>query len=381
MGNFTASSSVITARLFSSFHMNNTNLSDLAIREATEHRQKLLETFKDVESLLIGAFNIGLDDLLSEIPAKYCYLVAAEVIAKNQETSSPDAKTRIFNTSQLQNRIASEQAMLRLLKSHHAKYWISGLSPDETPQGVLFSGDLMPSALTSNNPAGNSHELLLNLNKTESAELRDFGRWVMKYRPAKEILPTHNQQLTGSKERLPKFHHLLLTDPNCTLKKEVLQLLDQAEESIIATSWLLEQNCQIVQRLASAAQTKSVTIIAHDHKQNQSAFEFLAAAGAKILLCPGMHAKMLLIDKNSSSSAIITSANLLQEGYETGLELGLRLNRGDVRLPLLEKFVEARRPHCKPFEAIQKPHEQKHSVDNLKNLGQILKTAKPLKIF
>lgn len=356
-------------------------LSALAAQDAAEHRRRLLELFARTRSLMIGAFTVGLDDLLEELSVEFCYVVAAEIGDQKRQPASPDPTARVFSPAKLQERIARERAMVRMIPRHHAKYWIGGLGAEETPLGALFSGDLMPSALSPDDPSGNSHEFLLELTPVESFELADFARWVMHSRPAKDILPTYNQPLAGGAASMPKLKHLLLTQPNQSLRKDALLLIDQAEHSIVATSWLLEEDCRVVQRLISAASNMSVTVITHDHPMNIPALGRLAEAGAKVLLCPGMHAKMLLIDEAEQPSAIVTSANLLKEGYDSGLEIGLRLPRGDQRIAKLRAFLAARRDLCrlmnKPPTAPAKPQK----VGALKDLGQVVKVAPKVRIF
>jgi hypothetical protein len=353
----------------------------IASRESTAHRQRLVDLFRDSRSLMVGAFTIGMDDILAELQADFCYLACADVQGPDLRPASPDAVARVFNPAQLKERLAREQAMVRLIPAHHAKYWIAGLGVNEPLRGALFSGDLMPSALSPDEPSGNSHEILVELSTSESAELLAFARWVMYWRPAKDILPTHNQAASGSQIALPKFKQLLLTDPSRSLMKATLSLIDQAEDSIVATTWLIEEGCPIVQRLASAAKTKQVTILAHDDKTNRPALESLVSAGIKVLLCPGMHAKMLLVDAEKAPSAVVTSANLLNQGYESGLELGLHLPRGDIRLGLLQDFVARRLPFCTPLGQVAAALSKPKSVSGLKDLGQVIKVPKPVRIF
>jgi hypothetical protein len=287
---------------------NSSPLNNLASNDVVKHRQKILETFQRCNSLLIGSFNIGLDDMLHNLDVEHCYIVASDVITSGKSLTSPDSQSRIFDHKSLQDRIASENAMLRLIKEHHAKYWVSGLGLNDVPKGIFFSGDLMPSALSRDEISSNSHEILIELTDSESRELRSFGQWVMKFRPAKDILPNTNQILIGNNPKLPQFKELLLTCPNHGLLKDVLKIIDQAEKSIIATTWLIENNCEVTKRLVSAARTRQVTIIAHNDKLNIPELEYLASNGVRILICPNMHAKILLIDLEKSPSAIITSA-------------------------------------------------------------------------
>jgi hypothetical protein len=359
----------------------NTPLSALAAQEAASHRRRLLELFAPTQSLMIGAFTVGLDDILAELSAKYCYMVAAEVSAQARQAASPDASARAFGPAKLQERLAREHAMVRVIPQHHAKYWVGGLGADEQPIGVLFSGDLMPSALSPDEPAGNSHELLLELAPDESVELAAFARWAMHSRPAKDILPTQNQVASGGPAATPKLKRLLLTQPNQSLQKDVLLLIDQAEHSIVATTWLLEEDCRVVQRLISAASTLSVTVIAHDHQTNLPALGRLAEAGARVLLCPGMHAKLLMIDGAQQPSAIVTSANLLKEGYENGIEIGLRLPRGDQRIGILQAFLAARLELCRQLARPEPTPARARSIGALKDLSQVVKVAPKVRIF
>jgi PLD-like domain len=362
--------------------MSNPSLKKLASNNVRLNREKLLEVFQSCSSLLIGSFNVGLDDILSELKVKYCYIVASDVISSDRSAASPDAPQRIFDNLSLQDRIATEHAMLRLIKAHHAKYWVSGLKDDEVPRGIFFSGDLMPSALSPED-LSNSHEILIDLTESESRELVNFGRWVMKFRPAKDVLSSHNQALNSPNVGLPKFKHLLLTNPNHSLRKDVLKIIDQAEKSIVVTTWLLDDNCEVVKRLIAAARTKEVTIIADENKLNSPALEKLASTGAKVLICPKMHAKILLIDLETNPSAIITSANLLNEGYESGLEIGLRINRDDQRIQYLKDFLSERIPLCEPLVISKNTTtvNTKTQTDSLKNIKSVIKLAKPIKIF
>lgn len=362
--------------------MNNSSLQNLSSSTALLHREKLVEVFQSSSSLLIGSFNVGLDDILSELKVEYCYIVASEVVSSDRSAASPDAPQRIFDNRSLQDRIAAEHAMLRLIKGHHAKYWVSGLKDNEVPRGIFFSGDLMPSALSPED-LSNSHEILLDLTESESRELVNFGRWIMKFRPAKDVLVSHNQALNAPNVGLPKFKHLLLTQPNHSLRKDVLKIIDQAEKSIFVTTWLLEDNCEVVKRLIAAARTKAVTLIANENKINLPALDKLASAGAKVLICPKMHAKILLIDLENNPSAIVTSANLLNEGYESGLEIGLRLNCDDARMKYLTEFIIGRIPLCEPLVISKNTATEntKTQTDSLKNIKSVIKIAKPIKIF
>ena len=90
---------------------------------------------------------------------------------------------------------------------------------------------------------------------------------------------------------------------------------------------------------------------------------------------------MLLIDEAQDPSAIVTSANLLKEGYETGLEIGLRLPRGDQRIGTLQAFLAARLEFCQQPTLLASAPAKPRSVGALKDLGQVLKVAPTVRIF
>jgi hypothetical protein len=94
-----------------------------------------------------------------------------------------------------------------------------------------------------------------------------------------------------------------------------------------------------------------------------------------------MHAKMLLIDEAQAPSAIVTSANLLKEGYETGIEIGLRLPRGDQRIEILRAFLAKRLELCRQLARSEPQLAKARSVGALKDLSQVVKVAPKVRIF
>jgi hypothetical protein len=73
----------------------------------------------------------------------------------------------------------------------------------------------------------------------------------------------------------------------------------------------------------------------------------------------------------------------LNEGYESGLEIGLRINRDDQRIQYLKDFLSERIPLCEPLVISKNTATEnaKTQTDSLKNIKSVIKIAKPIKIF
>jgi phosphatidylserine/phosphatidylglycerophosphate/cardiolipin synthase-like enzyme len=247
--------------------------------------------------------------------------------------------------------------MVRLVQGHHAKYWLAGLAQGEVPRGILFSGDLSKRALQPlPEESTNSHELMLELLPDEAVELKEFARWVMQARPAFDVLPETTSPAAKSPIAAPPtLRRLLLTKPTKTIAANAQQLLRQAQTSITITAWRLDEDDAFVRMLAEKAGQLVVTVLAPATPDNRPALDFLAKRGAHVLACPGMHAKVILVDQNSSPLAMVSSANFMHEGMDVGTELGLKLGSDDLRLSEVRAFVDELIPHCPSVATTLKP--------------------------
>ncbi len=356
-------------------------LSQLAKAEARRHRESLLQLFSGQPSCAIGAFCLADEVLVRSLETDVLYvnLASNNHQEKGRLASSPDPRHQLKGKAQLKDGLACDVAMVRAFPNHHAKYWLAGLSELEAPKGVLFSGDLTPSALDPEAPAGNSHELMLVLTDSEAVELRAFVRWLMTCRPATEVLPKRELLLPGSLPKLPNFKILLLTQPNKSLKREVLALIAEARNSIDVTSWAIAADNEVFAQLKAVAGHKRVRVLAHDEPDNRRALLELCQAGAEVRFCPGMHAKVWLADRESNPSAVVSSANLFSDGLEVGFELGVRLVPGDVRLEEVSEFIKSREAHLNPWSPLEV--EAVKTAHSLKQHGKPVRVAPRLKLF
>jgi hypothetical protein len=356
-------------------------LTSLAREDAARHRAELLATFSGRPNCVIGAFCLADEALLRELTTDVLYLNIASNNhqAKDRVASSPDHRAKLKGPAQLKDGLAGDAAMVRGYPNHHAKYWLAGLLDEETPVGVLFSGDLTASALDAAGEAPNSHELLLRLATAEALELRSFVRWLMTAKPRTEVRPRRELLLSGSLPKLPTFRKLLLTNPNKTLKREILALIASARETLDVTTWAVDSDNEVFAQLKSAAKRVHVRLLAHEEPANRRALEELAQAGAEIRFCPRMHAKVWLADRDTAPSALVASANLLADGLEEGYELGVRLEPGDARLASVISFVVGREAAARRWVPSAAPTEK--VVRSLQQLDKVVRVAPRLKLF
>ena len=356
-------------------------LAILAHEDAARHRAQLLELFSGRPNCVVGAFCLADESLLRELATEVLYLNIASNNhqAKHRLTSSPDHLVKLKGPAQLKDGLAGDAAMVRAYPNHHAKYWLSGLLDEEMPTGALFSGDLTPSALDAAGEGANSHELLLLLESAEALELRSFVRWLMTARPWTEVLPHRELLLAGTYPRLPTFKKLLLTQPNKSLKREILALIAAVRETLDVTMWAVDADNEVFGQLMAMAKQKRLRVLVHDEPGNRRALEDLHQAGAEIRFCPGMHAKVWLADRHNGPSAVVATANLLADGLDVGFELGVRLEPGDARLPAVAAFIESRAVLARSWAPSSVVAEQ--TVRSLRQLDKVVRVAPRLKLF
>jgi hypothetical protein len=341
-------------------------LQSIARRRVEEHRARLAAFgTARVKAAMVGSFAISQLETLRTLQAERLYVVTSDTDHHSQRfcASSPEAASDFLDRKAMETRLATDEAMVRLVPGHHAKYWLAGLSEGEVPRGILFSGDLSKRALQlSSEGVDNSHELMLELLPDEAGELKEFARWVMGLRPAYDVLPeTTGPAAKVPAQATPTLRRLLLTKPTKSIAAHAQQLLRQARSSVTVTTWRLDEDDALVKALAERASQLVITVLAPATPENRPAFDFLAKRGAHVLACPGMHAKLVLVDQDSSPLAMVSSANFMREGMDVGVELGLKLGSDDARLAEVRAFVEELRPHC-PSVAVSTPPKPKVAV-------------------
>jgi hypothetical protein len=319
-----------------------------------EHRARLVAFgAAKVKAAMVGGFAVSQIESLRSLHAERLYVVTSDTDHHSQRfcAASPEAADDFLDRRALETRLATDEAMVRLVAGHHAKYWLAGLAQDEVPRGLLFSGDLSKGALQPV-PEGshNSHELMLELLPDEAAELKEFTRWVMQVRPAYDVLPeTTSPAAKVPTPPTPTLRRLLLTKPTKTIAAHAQQLLRQARVSVTVTTWRLDEDDAFVKALAERAGQLAITVLAPPSLDNLPVFAYLAKRGVRVLACPGMHAKLVLVDQAVSPLGMVASANFIREGTEVGIELGLKLGSDDARLAEVREFVDELIACCRPY--------------------------------
>jgi hypothetical protein len=319
-----------------------------------EHRARLAAFgAAKVKAAMVGGFAVSQIESLRSLQAERLYVVTSDTDHHSQRfcPASPEGAAELLDRRALETRLATDEAMVRLVQGHHAKYWLAGLAQGEVPRGMLFSGDLSKRALQPL-PEGstNSHELMLELLPDEATELKEFAQWVMHLRPAYDVLPeTTSPAAKEPAPAMPILRRLLLTKPTQTIAAQAQQLLRQAQASVTVTTWRLDADDAFVKALAERASRLVVTVLAPPTGENRPAMEFLSKRGVQVLICPDMHAKLILVDRDTSPLAMVSSANFMREGMEVGVELGLKLGSDDQRLAEVRAFVGELTGCCQPF--------------------------------
>jgi hypothetical protein len=335
-------------------------LQSIARRRVEEHRARLAAFgAARVKAAMVGSFAISQLESLRTLQAERLYVVTSDTDHHSQRfcASSPEAASDFLDRKAMETRLATDEAMVRLVPGHHAKYWLAGLAEGEVPRGILFSGDLSKRALQLS-PEGvdNSHELMLELLPDEAVELKEFAQWIMGLRPAYDVLPeTTGPAAKMSPPATPTLRRLLLTKPTKTIAAHAQQLLRQARSSVTVTTWRLDEDDAFVKALAERAGQLAVTVLAPPSVDNLPAFAYLAKRGVRVLACPGMHAKVILVDQEASPLAMVSSANFMHEGMDVGIELGLKLGSDDARLAEVRAFVDELISSCPTYVLTDSP--------------------------
>lgn len=133
----------------------------------------------------------------------------------------------------------------------------------------------------------------------------------------------------------------------------IIRLVDDAEESILASTYSGTAAAPFVQALARAAQRKLAITVVVDVSQRRDTAEAISAAvpRARVLgFCDAQtgvarlqHSKVLVID---SHTALVTSANLSYAAVENNLEAGLLVHDSTLASQISRRFADLEAAGC-----------------------------------
>ena len=133
---------------------------------------------------------------------------------------------------------------------------------------------------------------------------------------------------SANKFTLPKLKQILLTSPNTklnSLNDTFLKAINEAKKSITLSTFLLDKNTELVKALSEKAkQGIEVTLFCRPlERQFNEQLKELLQIGVQVFFHPLTHAKSLLVD---SKDGFVFTANLVANGLEKGLEVGVQLD-------------------------------------------------------
>ena len=219
------------------------------------------------------------------------------------------------------------KVLVRSAPHYHAKaVLIDALGNYSQPKGLLLTANLTTEALERN------EELAIKLNLPAIKELVDFFKWGFWNQAEHQMLDNTNFSSITSRDNIShptKQQKLLFTSSQVqSIKAYTLQLIQQAKQEIILSSFGFDEAHEVIQALCQQAkQGIKVRILARIRPSNMKALMRLKEAGAEIYGFKWLHAKALWVD---GQHAMIMSANLQKHGLDEGFEVGVKISGSGI---------------------------------------------------
>ena len=218
----------------------------------------------------------------------------------------------------------SGKILIRSAPHYHAKIILAD-SHSDNPKGLLLTANLTKEALERN------QELAIILSATEINDMMKMLKWAMFEYAKHEIIDTEN---FTSVKPLGEIEHPQLqnsammgiqaTTPHVTsIKTSLLQIIAEADEELIVSSFGWQQDHQLIDAICERAKNGvTVKILTRIRSNNKPALLKLSQAGAQIYGFKWLHAKAIWVDQGKG---MIMSANMQKDGLDKGFELGILL--------------------------------------------------------
>lgn len=189
-----------------------------------------------------------------------------------------------------------------------------------------------------------------------SAEKRDSAealvRAVLEAFGSRHAVAATLRAIAATAERVPEPPTLVWSGPqlhgdSVRTTSAIVRLIDEAEESVLASTYSGTATAPFVQALVRAAQRKVAITVVADVSQQRSCAEAIRGAvpRARVLgfydaetgKARMQHSKVLVID---GRIALVTSANLSYSAVETNLEAGLLVHDTSVASQITRRFAD-----------------------------------------
>ncbi len=248
----------------------------------------------------------------------YVLLAAENRLEKEPAADAEfDQKTLAQHKTML-DRLAG-QVLVRSAPNFHAKLVLIDTQASN-PKGFLLTANLTKEALERN------EELAVALTPPEIQSAFAYLRWACWEGAEHELI--EKQRLSTVKplqkvDNPPVAQHFLATKPDNSLQPVLKQIIQNAKQELIVSSFGWEINHAIVELLLERIWAGlHVTLLARIRPKTMPTLVNLAEAGAQVLGFPWLHAKALC---NDVGETVVMSANLETQSFEHSLEFGVFL--------------------------------------------------------
>lgn len=215
----------------------------------------------------------------------------------------------------------------RSAENFHGKYIL--FDPTTKPKGFICTNNFTENGFTKN------PELSVELNTQQCKELfKVFVYHFWEHSTDEQTVSNEFAKVKPvNKFSLPKLENILLTSPNSknnSLNKILLAAINKAKKTISFSTFQLDKSIELVKAITDKAkQNVSVTLFCRPiEKQFNEQLKELLEAGVQIYFHPLTHSKSLLIDRKDG---FVFTANLVVNGLDNGLEVGLKLNEEQTK--------------------------------------------------
>jgi len=264
----------------------------------------------------------GLEDALMNA-AKRGVRVYVLLAAENRLEKEPAAEAEFDQKTLAQHKTMLDrlagQVLVRSAPNFHAKLVLID-SQTPNPKGFLLTANLTTDALQRN------EELAVALTPPEIQSAFTYLRWAFWEGVEHELIEKQRLSTVKPLQKLDNpevAEHFLATKPDNSLQPVLKQIINNAKQELIVSSFGWEINHALValllERILDGLQ---VTLLARIRPKTMDTLVNLAEAGAQVLGFPWLHAKALC---NDVGEAVVMSANLETQSFEKSMEFGVFL--------------------------------------------------------
>lgn len=297
-------------------------------------RNKLLQYIYSAEEMIcVSSFIIADQSIIqaltkaTEKGVRVYLLTASEIhLFKDSPYESNFEQKRIKEHKQFLDNIAGK-ILVRTGQNLHSKFiLVDPKTPN--PRGLLLTANITSEALTRN------LELGVTLYPNEVTDL--FKQFLIGFWNESESELLEPGSITKTKQwnkKITEPETILFTASNTTtIRNEIERLLTSAQSEIILSTYGIDLNHTITQKLLQSVRTGTkVTLLVRPrpNTKNMEALIALADQGAKIIGHPWLHSKAIVVDTSVGWSGLVMTANIEQHGLDDGFETGIKLNHQD----------------------------------------------------